>query len=669
MSTKKRKQTNSKRAICIILSVLFIFFGTFFVDGIYARFVSTDSSGKTVNVAKWAVDLKDGDTSLSQSFRLDLTAKSNPHIASGKFAPSSEMSASLVLDLTGTEVAVDYNVTADTRVLGGKLYSGDITFAVYDDDSPIDQGKEIYVPLTDLGAHTLKFVLSWNADGDSSSDVDFALNNASVSLPVSIRVKQHIDGGGVDDRKTSSAISYVGTTESKERTTKPTGYTFDEQDILSDNPESGFYSTRFLKLTESGTDAARAAAVVKSDTSSMLYLKVDLSAFSGNMNGSGDLELSSAAITAFADTLESIKQNDNTVILRFVYDDSATGEIAGKSKIEPAQTMLLRHISQLSGTFKAYATTINVIQVGFYGLWGECYYNTDAVENGAAYYPETVNALLEATGGTEITIAVRTPQYYNWYKAKGAHADDWRVGIFNDAYGANATDMGTYTDRAKDTEWLASQSERTYYGGEAIPDPDPSATNGVGAYNNPEYFIKEAYKLHTSYLNWEWNQAIHAQWAATKYTGKDTAYNDTALAYIESHLGYRFVVNDVKTYNTVKSGEKLPIDISIENTGFANLIKSKRCDIVITDSTGAAVHTFEDVAVDGRNFISQATVTQSVSVDLPQSLKTGRYGVYLRMSSGETLDNGRYYSAVRFANEDMWNDGLQANYIAAFEIE
>lgn len=655
----------------MVLAALLVVFGIFFIVDSYARFTSTDSADKSVNVAKWAVVLKNGDEPLVRSFRIDLTAKSNPHVAPNKFTPSSELQASFVLDLTDTDVAVDYNITADTRVFGSKIRSGDIALAVYDNDSPIVLGMETCILLSDERAHTFKFVLSWKTDGDDVSDVDFALNNARISLPVSIRVRQHIEDadGTEDDRKISSAISYIETAASKQRTKKPASYTFDEQDILSDNPESGFYSTSLIKLTENGADSARATPVVKSDTSSMLHLKVDLSAFSGSMNGSNDIELSSAAIAAFANTLESIKQNNNTVILRFVYDNFAAGVIDGVSKVEPNQSMLLRHIGQLSDTFKAYSTTINAIQVGFYGLWGECYYNTDAATvKGKEYYPQTVNALLNATSGTEITIAVRTPQYYSWYNVAGSHADDARVGIFNDAYGANATDMGTYTDREKETEWLSARSAHTYYGGEAIPDTTSNdAKNGVGPYNNPEYFIEEAYKLHTSYLNWEWNQAIHAQWAALKYTGKETAYNDTALAYIEAHLGYRFVVKDVKTYKTVADGEKLPIDISVCNTGFANLVKSKRCDIVIVNANGIVAAELIDVNIDARKFISQATVTQSIKIDLPSTLVQGSYGVYLRMSSGQTLNNGKYYSAVRFANEDMWNDGLQANYIAEFK--
>lgn len=154
------------------------------------------------------------------------------------------------------------------------------------------------------------------ADGDSKSDVELAFNNRSISLPISVTVRQH-----TDERRVVSNISYYETTESKLRTKKPANYVFDRQDILSDNPESGFYSTSKIKLSESGRYETfnERTPVTKSETSKLLYVKVDLSDFSGNMNGGkGDKELTAAAIAALDELLGQIKQNDNTVILRFV---------------------------------------------------------------------------------------------------------------------------------------------------------------------------------------------------------------------------------------------------------------------------------------------------------------------------------------------------------------
>ncbi len=190
-----------------------------------------------------------------------------------------------------------------------------------------------------------------------------------------------------------------------------------------------------------------------------------------------------------------------------------------------------------------------------------------------------------------------------------------------------------------------------------------------GKYNDAMYFIEEAFKLHTSYINWEWNQALHAQWAKQIYTGSDSDYyGKPALTYIENHLGYRFVVREARTYKNATSGESLPIDITIENVGFANLIKAKQADIVLTDKSGNIVNTYTNVAIDARDFLSRTKIKQSININLPE-LTTGEYNIYLRLSNGETLKNGKYYGAVQFANDNMYNSSLEANYIAKFTVE
>lgn len=401
------------------------------------------------------------------------------------------------------------------------------------------------------------------------------------------------------------------------------------------------------------------------------------------MNGTGnDLELTNAAISALAKILEEIKQNNNTIILRFVYDNNATGVVEGIDKFEPEQTMLLKHIEQLGPTLKNYASTINVIQMGFYGLWGESYYNTD-VNSHPEYYKQTTQALLDATSGTDINIALRTPSYYTSYREINiediesdittSSEDAYRVGIFNDAYGGSYDDLGTYTyDREKETNWLNKQSSHTFFGGEAIVDSEYDSTNpssAIGTYNTAMYFIQEAFKLHTSYINWEWNQALHEQWAKQIYIGDDPYYyGKSALTYIENHLGYRFVVKEARTYEKAESRGSLPIDITVENVGFANLVKGKQADIVLTDNSGNIIETYSDVNMDAKDFLSQTTIKKSINIELPE-LTSGEYKIYLRLSNGEVLNNGKYYGAIQFANDNMYSSTLEANYIAEFTVE
>lgn len=683
-----------KRAGYIIAIVLLMVIGFGYLGITYSRYVSSGSGSANVNVAKWSVALKDGTQELTNSFNITFktTSTNSGNVAANKFAPGTSGNAKLILDLTGTEVGVDYNMVVDMLAFEQQIGTSGITLTALDNNNtPVVFGKDVYIPLvgnqkftSSNGIFEFKFNLSWDnaSDANNLSDTNLALNINNLKIFINMKIKQHIGGEHAEEenKKTTSLISYSESTETKNRLVQSTQYTFNEQDVLHDNPERGFYSSSTITLGESGliSPASVDGVVTKSGTSSMLYLKVDISAFSGYMNASHvDKRLTSAAISALESVLEKIKQNNNTIILRFVYDNAATGIIPGKTKVEPEQETLLSHISDLSDTFKRYSKTINVIQIGFYGLWGECFYNTDVLSH-HEYYTQTVSALLNATQGTEITIAVRTVEYYTWFKQIELaninnpenitiSADDaYRVGIFNDAYGASATDLGTYQNREKETNWLSTQSSHTFYGGEAIV--DATKENGVGEFNTSSFFIPEAFKLHTSYLNWEWNQTLHKGWASEIYTGSDIVYKGKyALTFIENHLGYRFVLKDVRTYKTALSGGVLPIDITMANVGFGNLIKSKQTDIVITNSLGDVVQTVSNVDFNAKDFISQTTIKKSINLNLT-TLTSGEYKIYLRLSSGETLSNGKYYSAIRFANSNVYNADLQANYIGKFNV-
>lgn len=436
-----------------------------------------------------------------------------------------------------------------------------------------------------------------------------------------------------------------------------------EYDAVCLNPETGFYSSSAITLIPAGL--ASDDVKLQSDVSNLLYLKVDLSAFSGNMTGTGsDLELTDKAIHAFETILEKIKQRNNTIILRFVYDGHASELIENGKKVEPQQDMVLTHIQQLSPVFQKYASTINVIQVGFYGLWGESYYNTDASKR-PEYYKQTVQALLDATDGTQITIAVRTTEYMTW--CQDLTATD-RIGLFNDAIGGSETDLGTYINRESETNWLMNNTEHTFYGGEAILDTvSPDSIEGIGPYNTGMFFIDEAYKLHMSYLNYEWNQALHDIWKTQMYTGDSPEYQDQSIfTYVEDHLGYRLQLMDTPVITEAKSTFSIPV--SIRNIGFANPVRDKRADILIVDETNTIVVSYEDIDIDIKDFLSQQTVKKSIPLDLPE-LADGHYQVYLRLSSGEVLDNGSYYSAVGFVNDDIYSNALQANLICDLRIK
>lgn len=694
MEKKNKLQLNIKRIICLLCVVLMLAVGGCYIGTTYSKFSSSVTLTPNLNVAKWSLSLKEGDRAMSKIFSVTFKrSNNNSNVAKNKIAPGSPCLAQFILDLTDTEVAIDYNISIDASIFDAEFGVGRTTFSIVENGTtPVTLGKDRFIPLVGrnkftnaTGVYIFDMFLTWNNPADGTSDLDdtnFMLSHKNFALPMLVKVKQHTesDNQAVEDRMRISNISYVESLQQISRDTRPLNYSFSMQDAYSVNPERGFYSTSLLILNESGV--VNGYTAVKSNTSKLMYLKVQLSAFSGNMNSSHtDIDLTDAAVAAFDNVLSQIKQNDCSVILRFVYDNEATGIISGKSKVEPSQTYILRHINKLSNTFKRYSNAIAMIQVGFYGLWGECYYNTDvnSAANCKVYYKQTVDALLEATADTDINIAMRTPQYYSWYKAIELNDIDsdittssdnsYRVGIFNDGYGGSNTDLGTYINREKETDWLKNQASHTFYGGEAVVD----GNGGIGAYNTSTYFIPEAMKIHTSYLNWEWNQAVHAGWASQTYSGPDAMYaGRSALEYIENHLGYRFVIKEVRTFASATRGEVIPLEISVNNVGFGNVIKNKVAQILIThiDNNGVERidYTHSAFEIMAKDFLSQTTIKKVVNVPLPSALTNGRYRIYLRLSNGDILNSGKYYGAIKFANDRIYNDTLQANFLAEIAV-
>ena len=97
-----------KRKVLAVLVALLLLVGS----GIYtyARYTFSRTGSGDVDVATWAVALKQGGSEVSDDFTLGLTLSENSYVVNGKIAPDRSATATLVVDLTGTEVATDIQV-------------------------------------------------------------------------------------------------------------------------------------------------------------------------------------------------------------------------------------------------------------------------------------------------------------------------------------------------------------------------------------------------------------------------------------------------------------------------------------------------------------------------------------------------------------------------------
>ena len=452
------------------------------------------------------------------------------------------------------------------------------------------------------------------------------------------------------------------------------------------NPERGFYTTNLLRLQETGNTPVTDAP------NNLIQLKVDISDFSGAINGVADKELSSSALDALAETLKNEKNNNNSVILRFIYDAYCDGIQTnegiiedGKKRIEPSIEMIERHIVQLKPIFEQYSDVIYTVQMGFFGAYGELHSTTMCRQEN---YNRAINALLANTPNT-VSISVRTPsQYAGWANipignidsnmtVRGQHA--YRIGIFNDGYLGSKSDLGTYVDREKEITWLKNQANHTPYGGEAVVNYDDDAKidgfSYMGYYSSIENIEKEAFLTHTSYLNYEWNQNLHNDWKNVKYNGSNQHYLNakkqdgtdiTAYDYINNHLGYRLVLRKSELLGKVETGKTFYQNITIENVGFAPVIKNKKISLIFENSQGnVAYQKILDWKI--QDFESQKKLEKKITIQIPENMSVGNYKVYLQIYTGN-LENGEVYLPIQLANKDVWNASLKANYMGSFEI-
>ncbi len=663
----------------------------------YSRFMNSGSVNMLANVAPWSVKINGQDVSSTSSFTLDkIVWDETEKIANGYVAPGGHGYYEIKIDTTGTKVAVDYTIGFDSSVLeqNTRMQVDKVTF----DDVAVDSTDGYYdgfISLEEVLNNkiiSIKIYISWDETNDGTddySDVQSVLDYGNIELPMVVSVCQHIENTDSSETLIAQLLPFKESLLETERPTTGIGinpYYQANLDALYQNPERGMYSSNFLALSKSGNTTKDMEAKV----SKLLYLKVDLSAFSAWRNGT-DIELTEDAINTLDSQLENIKQHNNTVILRFVYDNNATGIYNdNKTKFEPEQETLIKHIKQLENVLKKYATTIYTIQIGFYGLWGESCFNTD-VNSHPEYYKQTMEALLDATAGTEITIAFRTPTYAK-SAIENSNYDTSRIGMFNDAYLSKNDDMGTYVNRNEEVEWLNKRN--VSYGGEALPSSYTNTSETTYAYGNNyadvggldnyieslktindnwdliKFTEDEMFKTHTSYINFEWNQHKHYIWAHQIYNGKDELYHGkTALEYIQNHLGYRLVLKNVELPRSSTSAKNINANITIENVGFGNVIKSKTATILFVDST-SNVKGSVDITneFDIKSFLSKTKTTKNITFNLPD-LPSGTYKVFLRIANDEKLNDGTYYNAIRFANNGVWNEALQANRIGSIKIK
>lgn len=438
------------------------------------------------------------------------------------------------------------------------------------------------------------------------------------------------------------------------------------------NPAAGYTSPLWYSCKPENTP-------VYSPSGNLVLLLVDIGGFSSGVNGvrdddgnytpGVDYDLDETFFKNFRETLSYCRRNGSTIAIRFRYDAN------GYSNPEPATyEKMVEHIEQIraDGFLEDYKDIIAYVETGFVGSWGEHW--------GGKYcsMPDKarlVDILLDVVP-EEIPITVRTPlTFATWAGIEESELGEYisepgsdasRIGLYNDGYMGSDSDLGTYHDRERDTTWLGRQAVTSYFGGEFSGNLE--FTKQYDTYL-PENAIPEMYKTHLSYINSNIYQLYKDYTFGEQYdvenVDNSAYYGETVFKFMRDHLGYRFVIRDSDLSEEVEQGGVLTVQTEIENTGFANPIKEQKAELIL-EKDGNYIRT--DLDIDTRTWYSRTTVTPEFQMKIPGGLEPGEWNVYLKLSVGNNTIEQMHMRSVHFANNDVWNPALGANYFGSFTV-
>jgi len=318
-----------------------------------------------------------------------------------------------------------------------------------------------------------------------------------------------------------------------------------------------------------------------------------------------------------------------------------------------------RHIEQLKPVLQRNADVILCMQAGFIGVWGEWAYT-----DGFMRSPKTKEdfktrrdvmlALLDALPKNR-TIAVRTGRYkMNMFLDSYAdsvtletaydESDLSRICAHNDCFGADATDMGTFTTMAEREFWK-KESRYLLMGGE---------TCQMSYHCTCKRTLEDCKSYHWTYTSGPSN--ISDRWK------EEGCYDE-----IEKRLGYRITLTDIHYTPKAAPGQDFRVVLELKNTGFAAPMNPRDVELVFVDGKGKkTVYELNDV--DPRYWFAGDKVTIDRTIMIPEDA-TGSCTLYLNLPDPEfALRNNPLFS-IRLANaEYMWDEKTGYNRIIELRL-
>lgn len=188
-----------------ISTLIFISFAIFLIAGTYSRYTSTGQANLTTSIAKWSIALTgdNKDLTLEETQTITFKVDDNENVVNNKIAPGVTATAIVELDLTGTEVAVDFDATIDTTRFNAAAVGASfdkLTLVTKLDNTTLTSGVPQLISLVNNsaftaqnGKKTITLQLTWeNDDLNNVDDTAMGVANRDIVVPITFTAKQHI---------------------------------------------------------------------------------------------------------------------------------------------------------------------------------------------------------------------------------------------------------------------------------------------------------------------------------------------------------------------------------------------------------------------------------------------------------------------------------------------
>ena len=304
-----------------------------------------------------------------------------------------------------------------------------------------------------------------------------------------------------------------------------------------------------------------------------------------------------------------------------------------------------RHIEQLKPVLQKNSDVILCLQAGFIGVWGEWGYTDGFMRSPSTKEDfrtrrDVMLALLDALPKNR-TVAVRTGRYrMNMFLDSYAdsvtietaynESDLSRICAHNDCFGADASDMGTFTTIAERNFWK-KESRYLLMGGE------------------------------TCQLSYHWTYTSGPAKVSDRWK-EEGCYDE-----IEKRLGYRLVLTDLHHTPQAVPGEDYRVVMKIRNVGFAAPMNPRDVELVFVDGDGdKKVYRLADI--DPRYWFVGEQITIDRTIRIPEDAE-GDCALYLNLPDPEfALRNNPLFS-IRLANaEYMWDEKTGYNRLITLKL-